>query len=224
MAPFRLDAFARFSGTDTSLNIAFCWCPSKNFGTLPEHGLSLKAMSSSTSPEPWTGFCQFPFYLPMPQCNILNKLVGAKLRSEETVASWEPGSLNSILLSARAQGPSTGNTYEAFWNPEEPSKEPLPKLRTLLTPSLSRSVPLERKVLWVFLISFVKNDEIRPSISCQIILEWWEERNQLNSWKEQLVICSSAFWKQKCENLKNISLTFFKFQSTPAYSVSGQRY
>ena len=27
------------------------------------------------------------------------------------------------------------------------------------------------------------------------------------------MICSSAFWKQKCENLKNISLTFFKFQS-----------
>ena len=23
------------------------------------------------------------------------------------------------------------------------------------------------------------------------------------------MICSSAFWKQKCENLKNISLTFF---------------
>ena len=30
------------------------------------------------------------------------------------------------------------------------------------------------------------------------------------------MICSSAFWKQKCENLKNISLTFFKFQSIPA--------
>ena len=38
------------------------------------------------------------------------------------------------------------------------------------------------------------------------------------------MICSSAFWKQNCENLKNISLTFFKFQSIPAYSVSGQRY
>ena len=36
------------------------------------------------------------------------------------------------------------------------------------------------------------------------------------------VICSSAFWRQKCENLRNISLTFFKFQSIPAYSVSGQ--
>ena len=27
------------------------------------------------------------------------------------------------------------------------------------------------------------------------------------------MICSSAFWKQKCENLKNVSLAFFKFQS-----------
>ena len=25
------------------------------------------------------------------------------------------------------------------------------------------------------------------------------------------MICSSAFWKQKCENLKNVSLTFFNF-------------
>ena len=31
------------------------------------------------------------------------------------------------------------------------------------------------------LVSFVKNDEIRPSISCQIILERREERNRLNS-------------------------------------------
>ena len=44
-----------------------------------------------------------------------------------------------------------------------------------------------------FLVSFVKNDEIRPSISCQIILEWREERNQLNYWNVQLEICSSAF-------------------------------
>ena len=27
--------------------------------------------------------------------------------------------------------------------------------------------------------------------------------------KRELVICCSAFWKQKCENLKNVSLTFF---------------
>ena len=38
------------------------------------------------------------------------------------------------------------------------------------------------------------------------------------------MICSSAFWKQKCENLKNVSLTFFKFKSIPTYSVSGQRH
>ena len=37
------------------------------------------------------------------------------------------------------------------------------------------------------------------------------------------MISSSAFWKQKCENLKNVSLTFFKFQSIPTNSVSGQR-
>ena len=34
------------------------------------------------------------------------------------------------------------------------------------------------------------------------------------------MICSSAFWKEKYENLKNISLTFFKFQSIPTYPVS----
>ena len=32
-----------------------------------------------------------------------------------------------------------------------------------------------------FLTTFVKNDEIRPSVSCKIILEQKEERNQLNS-------------------------------------------
>ena len=34
------------------------------------------------------------------------------------------------------------------------------------------------------------------------------------------MICSSAFLKQKCKNFKNFSLTFFKFQSIPAYPVS----
>ena len=38
------------------------------------------------------------------------------------------------------------------------------------------------------------------------------------------MICSSAFWKQKCENLKKISLIFFKFQSIPTYSASDQRH
>ena len=34
------------------------------------------------------------------------------------------------------------------------------------------------------------------------------------------MICSSAFWKQKCDNLKNISLPFFKFQSIPRPTLS----
>ena len=67
-------------------------------------------------------------------------------------------------------------------------------------------------------ISFVKNGQIRPSLSYKTILEQREERNLLNSLKEQLVICSSAsVWKQKCENLQNISLKIFKFQSIPIY-------
>ena len=81
---------------------------------------------------------------------------------------------------------------------------------------------VKREVSWVFFTSFGKNGEIRPSLCYKIILEQREERNQLNSCQEQLVLCSSAFWKQKYENLKNISLTFFKFQSTPIYSVAGQ--
>ena len=38
-------------------------------------------------------------------------------------------------------------------------------------------------------MGFLKNGEIRPSVTCsyKIILEQKEERNQLNSWKEQLV-------------------------------------
>ena len=61
-----------------------------------------------------------------------------------------------------------------------------------------------------FLTSLVKNGEIRPSLCYKIILERREERNQLNSGQEQLVLCSSAFWKQEYENFKNISLTFFQ--------------
>ena len=53
-----------------------------------------------------------------------------------------------------------------------------------------------------FLVTFVKNDEVSPSITCQIILEWREERNRHNSWREQLVICSSAFWKKKMRELE----------------------
>ena len=37
-APFRLGARSRLSGTGTSLNRAFCRCPSKNLGTVPGHG------------------------------------------------------------------------------------------------------------------------------------------------------------------------------------------
>ena len=37
------------------------------------------------------------------------------------------------------------------------------------------------------------------------------------------MICSDAFRKQKCENFKNVSQTFFKLQSIPTYSVSDQR-
>ena len=59
-----------------------------------------------------------------------------------------------------------------------------------------------------FLTSFVKNGEVRPSLSYKIILEQQEETIQLNSWKEKVVICSSAFWEQKCENLRKVSLTF----------------
>ena len=50
-----------------------------------------------------------------------------------------------------------------------------------------------------FLISLAKNGVLRPSHSYKAILEEREER-------EQLVICCSAFWKQKRENLKNINL------------------
>ena len=78
-----------------------------------------------------------------------------------------------------------------------------------------------------FLISFVNNDEIRPSISCQIInSSMTRGKKSTRFLGEQLVICSSAFWKQKWENVKNISLTFFKFQSNsiPAHSVPGQRH
>ena len=64
-----------------------------------------------------------------------------------------------------------------------------------------------------FLTSFVKNGGVRPSLSYKTILEQPEERNQLNSGQEELVLCSSAFWKQKYENLKNIRLTFSKIQS-----------
>ena len=80
-----------------------------------------------------------------------------------------------------------------------------------------RCVVFKGEVLWGFWPLFLKNGE---KLSYKIILEQREERIQLNTWKEHLLIYSSAFWKQKCENLKKISLSFFKFQSIAAYSVS----
>lgn len=138
MAPFRLGDRVRFSGTDTSLNTTFCLSEQKFRHLARARTLSQRVVLWRQS---WTlnKVLPVPGLFPMLQCNTLNKLVGAKLTNEETIDSWAPRSLDSILLSARAQGPSTGNTYEAYWNPEEISKEPLPKLRTLLTPNLSRS-------------------------------------------------------------------------------------
>ena len=52
---------------------------------------------------------------------------------------------------------------------------------------------VERGSLKGFLNCLVKNGEIRPSNSYKTILEQREERDQLNSCKEQLVIRSSAF-------------------------------
>ena len=72
-----------------------------------------------------------------------------------------------------------------------------------------------------FLISFVKNDEIRPLITFQIILEWREERNQLNSWKEQLVICSGAFWKKNARTWKTLAQYFPSFNpNRPTLSLA----
>ena len=62
-----------------------------------------------------------------------------------------------------------------------------------------------------FLTSYVKNGEIRPSHSYKVILEQGEERNQLNSCKEQFLICSSTFRKQKCVNFKTLAQLFSSF-------------
>ena len=56
-------------------------------------------------------------------------------------------------------------------------------------------ISLKRKCHGVFTY-FVKNGETRPSLQLQIILEQQEERSQRNSCKEQLIICTSAFWTQ----------------------------
>ena len=54
--------------------------------------------------------------------------------------------------------------------------------------------PIKGDASWGFWPFFVKNGLIRTSLSYSIILEQREERNQLNSWKEQLTICSFEFW------------------------------
>ena len=81
------------------------------------------------------------------------------------------------------------------------------------------SQPFKGWVSW----GFWPNGEIRPSLSYKLILER-EERNELNIWKEQLVICSSTFCKQKyafLKNVENVQKTF-KFKSNP--TSSGQRH
>ena len=108
----------------------------------------------------------------------------------------------------------------------EPARKPSPLINSHWNQKIIHFIDeiLKRKCRRSFWRLLLKMDWMRPSLSYKLILEQREERNQLNSWKEQLVICSSAFWKQKCENLKNVSLTFFKFQSILAHSVSGQRH
>ena len=77
-----------------------------------------------------------------------------------------------------------------------------------------------------FLTCFVKNDEIRPSLSYKIVLEQREERNQLSY--QLLGTNRDLFFpilERKMQRLeKNVSPTFFKFQSILTYSVSGQRH
>ena len=90
------------------------------------------------------------------------------------------------------------------------SKVQIFKLKSKLKPQKFGTkirLPNKGKVSWGFLPSFVENGDTRPSLCHKVILEKREERNQLSPLKEQLVICSSAFLKEKCENLKNVGLT-----------------
>ena len=60
-----------------------------------------------------------------------------------------------------------------------------------------------------FLPLLLKNGKMRPSLRYKIILEQREERNQLNSWKEQLVICCrQRILKIKMRQVKNVGLKF----------------
>ena len=70
-------------------------------------------------------------------------------------------------------------------------------------------------LLTSFFLKMVKQD---PHLANKIILEQQEERNQLNSWKEQLVICPAHFANKKCENLKNV------LKSIQTHTVSNQRH
>ena len=58
-----------------------------------------------------------------------------------------------------------------------------------------------------------------PLFSYKITLKYQDEEiNQLMK-KEQIMACSRLFWKQKCENLKKIRLTFFKLQFIEIQSI-----
>ena len=68
--------------------------------------------------------------------------------------------------------------------------------------------------------TFFKQNEAKiPLFICKITLKYQEkEINQLLK-EEQIMVCSSPFWKQKCENLKKIRLTFFKLQFFEIQSI-----
>ena len=49
-----------------------------------------------------------PIFFLMPPNDTANKMAGAKLTKENTIAPWAPRSLNNVLFSARAQSSGTG--------------------------------------------------------------------------------------------------------------------
>ena len=56
----------------------------------------------------------------------------------------------------------------------------------------------------------------QPTVSlliCEIILKHQEKEIKHILNEKQVMVSSSPFWKQKCENLKKIRLIFFKFNS-----------
>ena len=102
--PVSLVARVWFSDTGISLNIACLG--SLSTGTTSKG--STRARVLGTDARFWRGFCQLPLYFPMLPWNTLNKMAGTKLTNEETIVPWAPRSLNNVLLSSWAQGPSTG--------------------------------------------------------------------------------------------------------------------